>query len=193
MKFLRFFRPEQGHAIATIFGQIAFPPQNVLVFKRTSKFPLLSNTDEGHVSLVATGNVIEVNPNKIVLKRIFLTGYPFRVHKKKAVIRHMFFNQTDIRYFKPVELQTKFGLRGNIRMPLGTHGFMKCVFNNFIRQNDTVCLPLYKRIFPSWFHPTWSFPITGYTSVKIIEEKPEEMEEVEGEEEEDEGEENMTS
>ena len=46
---------------------------------------------------------------KIILKRILLTGYPMRVHKKRAVIRYMFFNPEDINYFKPVELFTKNG------------------------------------------------------------------------------------
>ena len=32
----------------------------------------------------------------------------------------MFFNPDDIRYFKPVELWTKHGLRGHIREPRGT-------------------------------------------------------------------------
>ena len=45
----------------------------------------------------------------------------------------MFFNPKDIKYFTPVELKTKHGLRGNIREPLGTHGYMKCHFNSGIK------------------------------------------------------------
>lgn len=81
----------------------------------------------------------------MILKRIILTGYPFKVHKKKAVVRYMFFNPKDVKYFKPVELQTKFGLRGHIKDSLGTHGLMKCQFNDYIKSNDTVLMPLYKR------------------------------------------------
>ena len=53
-------------------------------------------------------------------------------------------------YFKPVELYTKDGLKGNITMSVGTHGRMKAHFDRPIQQNDTVCLPLYKRVFPKW-------------------------------------------
>ena len=47
----------------------------------------------------------------MILKRIVLTGYPFKINKRKAVIRLMFYNPDDIKYFKPVELATKLGLK----------------------------------------------------------------------------------
>lgn len=40
-----------------------------------------------------------------------LTGYPLKINKRKAVVRMMFFNPEDVRYFRPVELSTKNGLR----------------------------------------------------------------------------------
>ena len=87
---------------------------------------------------------------RIILKRIILTGYPLKTHKKRSVVRFMFFNPNDVKYFRPVELYTKFGLRGHIKDSLGTHGLMKCHFNDFIKSADTVCMPLYKRVFPNW-------------------------------------------
>ena len=43
---------------------------------------------------------------------------------------------------------TKHGLRGHIKEPVGTHGLLKAVFSAPIKQNDTVMLILYKRIYP---------------------------------------------
>ena len=67
----------------------------------------------------------------------------------------MFFSPDDITYFKPVELTSKFGLRGVINDSIGTHGYMKCRFNDRVQQNDTICMHLYKRQYPVWYPPTW--------------------------------------
>ena len=33
---------------------------------------------------------------------------------------------------------------------------MKCVFNDWIKHNDVICMPLYRRVFPSWFERSWN-------------------------------------
>ena len=68
----------------------------------------------------------------------------------------MFLDPADIRYFRPIELFTKAGLRGHIKESLGTHGHLKCVFNDFIKHSDIVCLPLYKRVYPKWQDQVWT-------------------------------------
>ena len=46
--------------------------------------------------LVANGSLMGADPNRIILKRIILTGYPIKVHKRKATIRWLFFNPEDV-------------------------------------------------------------------------------------------------
>jgi pre-rRNA-processing protein TSR1 len=98
--------------------------------------------------LVAVGSVAGADPDRIVLKRTILSGFPVKVKRSSAVVQYMFFSPQDVDYFKPVELYTKGGLAGHITMSVGTHGRMKTRFDRPIAQNDTVCLPLYKRVYP---------------------------------------------
>jgi pre-rRNA-processing protein TSR1 len=94
------------------------------------------------------GAPLPPDPTRIIAKRIILTGHPFKIHKKTATLRYMFFNRDDVDYYKSVELHTKYGRVGHIKEPLGTHGYFKAHFDGPIQGMDTVCMSLYKRQFP---------------------------------------------
>ncbi|SCM12067.1 ribosome biogenesis protein TSR1, putative [Plasmodium chabaudi adami] len=113
------------------------------------------NDFNAHAELVAHGKVVNCDCKRIIMKRISICGNIFKIHKKKAVIRNMFYNPKDINYFKPVELHTKFGLTGKILESLGTHGKMKCLFSSILKQHDKVYMFLYKRVYPVWFPIAW--------------------------------------
>ncbi|KAG0627782.1 hypothetical protein M758_2G227700 [Ceratodon purpureus] len=138
-KFERFLHPGR-FSIASIFAPISFPTLPLIVFKET---------DEG-ATVVANGSLRSVDPDRVILKKIVLSGYPLRVQKRKAVVRFMFHNPEDVRWFRPLELWTKYGRRGRIKEPVGTHGSMKCVFDGVVQQRDAVCINLYKRVYPKW-------------------------------------------
>jgi len=140
-KYERFLPSGNVSVVASVFAPAIFPPAPVLVFRELS---------DGESQLVAVGSVLSANPDRIVVKRIVLSGHPCRIRKRAAVVRYMFFNRDDITWFKPLELRTKYGRRGHISEPLGTHGHMKCVFNAPVNSQDTVLMNLYKRVFPKW-------------------------------------------
>lgn len=148
-KMERFLHPGR-FSIASVYAPISFPPLPVVVLK----------SGQGETSLVAAvGSLRSVDPDRIILKKIILTGYPQRVSKLKATVRFMFHQPEDVRWFKPVDVFTKCGRRGRIKEPVGTHGAMKCVFNGILQQHDTVCMSLYKRAFPKW--PEQRFSLCG--------------------------------
>lgn len=42
--------------------------------------------------LIAMGSFLNTDTTRIVAKRIVLSGHPFKVHRKTATVRYMFFN-----------------------------------------------------------------------------------------------------
>lgn len=54
---------------------------------------MFKKLENGELVLVATGSLLSVNPDRIILKRVILTGFPIRVRKKFAVVKHMFYNR----------------------------------------------------------------------------------------------------
>jgi len=144
----KFFQP-YTNMVASIYGQIELTPCPTLVFlpqDDNRRTPL--GRDIQAATYVGSGQVFKADAYRLQIKRKVLTGYPIRAHKRRAVIRYMFFNSEDIRWFKPVELSTRHGLKGRIEEPVGTHGYMKCFFSDTIKSHDIVCMNLYKRQYP---------------------------------------------
>ncbi|KAG7025259.1 Pre-rRNA-processing protein TSR1-like protein, partial [Cucurbita argyrosperma subsp. argyrosperma] len=101
-------------SIASIYAPISFAPLPLIVLRNV----------EGISSFAASGSLKCIDPRRIILKKIILSGYPQRVSKLKATVRYMFHNPDDVRWFK---------------------------------QHDTVCMSLYKRVYPKW--PEHLFPL----------------------------------
>ena len=97
-KYMRFLRKDMN-VIASAFCPIIYSPCKVITFTKDGNLPVKQD-------VVSSGIALPPDPLKIILKRIILTGYPLKCHKKKATIRYMFFDPKDIKYFKPVELYT---------------------------------------------------------------------------------------
>ncbi|KAI3387389.1 hypothetical protein SNEBB_006504 [Seison nebaliae] len=125
--------------IATFYAPISFSTSAVYVHKRLTS---------GQIIPVADGQLLSIDPDRIILKRYILSGHPYKIQKHGAVIRFMFFTRDDVLWFKPIKLRTKWGRHGYIKEPLGTHGYMKCEFDGQLKSQDTILLNLYKRVFP---------------------------------------------
>ncbi|KAF2141227.1 uncharacterized protein K452DRAFT_351397 [Aplosporella prunicola CBS 121167] len=159
-KFDRFLHPGRS-AIATFIGPLTWGSVPALFFKKTAAAPAADAdemADDGDGSdapqlapstqLIATGTSLPPSTNRVVAKRVILTGHPYKIHKKLVTVRYMFFNSEDVAWFKALQLWTRRGRSGFIRESLGTHGYFKATFDGKINPQDAVAVSLYKRVWP---------------------------------------------
>ena len=100
------------------------------------------------MEFIGTGSFVGCNHSRLLIRRILLTGDCFKVQKRAVTVRYMFHNPLDVAWFKAIQLFTKTGRTGYIKESLGTHGYMKTQWDRAIQSQDTVFMPLYKRIYP---------------------------------------------
>lgn len=155
-KFERYMPQAGSFFAASIFGPVTYTPCPVLVFR----------TINGRKELVSFGSMIGADADRTIVKRIILTGYPVRVHKRFASVKYMFSDPEDVKWFQPAGLTTKHGLNGKIEQSVGEHGTMKCLFNAPIKQHDTVCLCLYKRVYPKFAEDSDSTQEGGVSGIQ---------------------------
>lgn len=160
-KYCRFLHPGQS-AVATFMGPVVWGAVPALFFKRSAPGEKNKSEHEDEdgdedededesdlpLTLVGTGTALPPSTNRVIAKRIILTGHPYHIHKKIVTIRYMFFNREDVEWFKALPLWTRRGRSGFVKEPLGTHGYFKATFDGRINPQDSIGVSLYKRVWP---------------------------------------------
>lgn len=152
-KFDRYLHPGRS-AIASFIGPVTWGNVPVLYFQR----PTLPEDTASNVQpqdlptsalhLVGTGTSLPPSTNRVIAKRIILTGHPLKINKRVVTVRYMFFTDNDVKWFKSLPLWTRRGRSGFIKESLGTHGYYKATFDGKINPMDAVAVSLYKRVWP---------------------------------------------
>eukprot|EP00435_Cladocopium_sp_Y103_P014377 s3596_g3.t1 len=175
-KFMRFLHQEIT-ACASFYAPVVFPPCRLLM----SVQPEGAITPE----LAAAGSIVSVDPKQLIIKRIILTGaqpgstmdlsvtyiaiqrdgtWPWQwqdILFGPKRTKRWFASCSSIHWISDGSSRLNspprkaYEDRGHIKESLGTHGYMKCRFSAHIKQDDTVCMNLYKRVYPKWHPPAW--------------------------------------
>ena len=62
-----------------------------------SCLPSLFPSAQTVVTLVATGTTLSVDPDRVIVKKIILSGIPVKVKNRYAVVKHMFYSADDVK------------------------------------------------------------------------------------------------
>jgi pre-rRNA-processing protein TSR1 len=138
-KFNRYVHPGQT-AVASFTGPLTWSTTPLLYFT----VPTSTSTPK----FIGTGSSLSPSQDRVIAKRIILAGHPFKIHKRSVTIRYMFFNSSDVAWYKALRLWTKRGRSGHFKGSLGTHGYFKAEFDGKLDPMDTIAVSLYKRVWP---------------------------------------------
>merc|ERR1712070_78607 len=74
------YMPHGGFVIATVFAPICFAPNCPALLFTNSGGAVTALRNTRSVDMVALGSLLTVDPNRIILKRTILSGFPYKIH-----------------------------------------------------------------------------------------------------------------
>lgn len=147
------YTPEHMHCFATFYGPLIAPNTGFSCYQSfSSKVP--------GFRIAATGTVLNVDESTEIVKKLKLTGVPYKIFKNTAFIKDMFSTSLEIAKFEGASIKTVSGIRGQIKRALSKpEGHFRATFEDKILMSDIVFLRAWYPVRPHRFYN----PVTNLT------------------------------
>ena len=148
------YTPEHMHCFGTFYGPLIAPNTGFCCVQS------FSNQNPGF-RIAATGVVLNVDENTEIVKKLKLTGHPYKIFRNTAFIRDMFSSALEIAKFEGASIRTVSGIRGQIKRALSKpEGHYRATFEDKILMSDIVFLRAWYPVKPHKFYN----PVTNLLS-----------------------------
>ncbi|KAF6220699.1 hypothetical protein HO133_003132 [Letharia lupina] len=140
------YTPEHMHCFGTFFGPLIAPNSGFCCVQSFSnKNPAFR--------IAATGVVLNVDESTEIVKKLKLTGHPYKIFKNTAFIRDMFSTSLEIAKFEGASIRTVSGIRGQIKRALAKpEGHFRATFEDKLLMSDIVFLRAWYPVKPHRFY-----------------------------------------
>ena len=140
------YTPEHMHCFATFYGPLVAPNTGFCCVQS------FSNANPGF-RIAATGVVLNVDEATEIVKKLKLTGHPYKIFRNTAFIRDMFNSAIEIAKFEGAGIKTVSGIRGQIKRALSKpDGHFRATFEDKILMSDIVFLRAWYPVKPHRFY-----------------------------------------
>ncbi|KAI1386247.1 DUF663-domain-containing protein [Hypoxylon trugodes] len=140
------YTPEHMHCFGTFHGPLIAPNTGFVCFQS------FSSANPGF-RIAATGTVLSVDESTEIVKKLKLTGAPYKIFKNTAFIKDMFNSSLEIAKFEGAAIKTVSGIRGQIKRALSKpDGHFRATFEDKILISDLVFLRAWYPIKPHRFY-----------------------------------------
>ena len=140
------YTPEHMHCFGTFYGPLVAPGTGF------SCVQSLSSSNPGF-RIAATGVVLAVDENTEIVKKLKLTGAPYKIFRNTAFIRDMFSSSLEIAKFEGASVRTVSGIRGQIKKALAKpEGHFRATFEDKVLMSDIVFLRAWYPVKPHRFY-----------------------------------------
>lgn len=140
------YTPEHMHCFGTFYGPLVAPNTGFCCVQS------FSNVNPGF-RIAATGVVLNVDETTEIVKKLKLTGHPYKIFRNTAFIRDMFNSSIEIAKFEGASIKTVSGIRGQIKRALSKpEGHFRATFEDKILMSDIVFLRAWFPVKPHRFY-----------------------------------------